>query len=94
MKSLVKEPHLMRGGQETFDMYRAIKCDFSEAAFNIVDLFSFPLTPLPHFQRPPPPNSRIIHFFEQKIKQKQQEAYINGQGAPDEYNHKGEECKK
>lgn len=35
MKKFVKVPHLMRGGQETLDRFRAIKCDFSEAAFNI-----------------------------------------------------------
>ncbi|RMC17761.1 hypothetical protein DUI87_05426 [Hirundo rustica rustica] len=41
-----------------------------------------------------PPNSRMVHFCEQNIKQKQQEAYIDSQGAPDKHNHKGEACKK
>lgn len=36
----------------------------------------------------------MVHFCEQKIKQRQQEAHINGQGAPDKHNHKGEARKK
>lgn len=36
----------------------------------------------------------MIHFCEQKTKQRQQEANIDGQGAPDEHGHTGEAGKK
>ena len=82
MKNLAEVPHLMRAGQETSDRYRPIMW-FSEAVFNIEGVFSFPATPRPHFQRSPPPSVTMVRFCEQEIQQRQQEACMDEQGAPD-----------
>lgn len=55
----------MRGGQETFERFKAIM-RFSEAAFTIRGVFSFPAAPRPHFQRFLPPRSKTVHFVSRK----------------------------